>query len=185
MAYLDDHKSKFDDLEVSISLQNKNQLQRKANGGNTIIFTYPPEEEVLYLKKFEELNMNSTYCFIDIAKLLVKFIDQDGWSDFEDYYKDFIDTPHVVFNSEDEHTDLMNMIMNEIKKADANGHIPVLVRTGALYGTGIENVNIMEHKIIMGLKHPLVIMYPSKIENKNLYFLNFKLASKYRCTVIE
>jgi hypothetical protein len=60
-----------------------------------------------------------------------------------------------------------------------------LIRTGCLYGTGIENVNIMEHKIITKLSHPLIIFYPSKIQSDNLLFLNFKQASKYRCALIK
>lgn len=185
MAYLEDHKAKFENLRVSLELKNRDQLRRKANGGNTIIFTYPPEEEVLYVEKFDELNCDNLFCFVDVAKLLVKFIDSDGWTDFQSYYNDFKDTPHLIFNSDDQSTDLMDLIISSINDADQKGKIPVLIRTGALYGTGIENVNIMEHKTVMGLNNPLVILYPSKIENENLYFLNFKLASKYRCTVIE
>jgi hypothetical protein len=62
---------------------------------------------------------------------------------------------------------------------------PILIRSGVLYGTGIENLNLMEDKTVMGLDNPLVLFYPAKLENDNLYFLNFKLASKYRCTVIK
>jgi hypothetical protein len=115
----------------------------------------------------------------------VSFIDLDGWSDFESYYKDFSDTPHLVFKSEDEAIDLMDLIIKEVSDTSDKNLIPILIRTGALYGTGIENVNIMEDKMVMGMKHPLVLFYPAKLENDNLYFLNFKLASKYRCTVIE
>lgn len=185
MAYLEDHKAKFEDLKVSLNMQNKDQLRRKANGGNSIIFTHPPEEESLYIQKFMELNSEQTFSFVDVAKLLVEFIDLDGWTDFESYYNDFKDTPHLIFKSEDVSTDLMDLIISAINDVNQKGKIPVLIRTGALYGTGIENVNIMEHKTVMGLKYPLIILYPSKIENENLYFLNFKLASKYRCTVIE
>ena len=185
MAYLEDHKAKFENLKVSLNMQNRDQLKRKANGGNSIIFTHPPEEETLYMQKFTELNSEQIYGFVDVAKLLVQFIDLDGWTDFESYYNDFKDTPHLIFKSEDKSTDLMDLIISAINDADQKGKIPVLIRTGALYGTGIENVNIMEHKTVMGLNNPLVILYPSKIENENLCFLNFKLASKYRCTVIE
>jgi len=41
----------------------------------------------------------------------------------------------------------------------------------------------MEHPSIMSLSHSLVLFYPSKIEDENLLFLNFKSASKYRCTL--
>jgi hypothetical protein len=185
MAYLEDHKAKFDNLRVSLDLRNRDQLRRRANGGNSIIFTYPPDEEYLYLKKLEERSQESGFRLIDVAQLFVEFIELDGWADFEAYYNDFRDTPHLIYKSDDESTDLMDLLIRKIKEADQQGKIPVLIRTGALFGTGIENVNIMEDKVVMALTHPLVIFYPSKIENENLYFLNFKTASKYRCTVIE
>ncbi len=185
MAYLEDHKAKFENLKASLKMQNRDQLRRKANGGNSILFTYPPVEESLYIQKFEELNSEQSYSLVDVSKLLVDFIDLDGWTDFENYYNDFKDTPHLIFKSEDESPDLMDLIISAIIDADQKGKIPVLIRTGALYGTGIENVNIMEHKTVMSLSRPLVILYPGIIENDNLYFLNFKLASKYRCTVID
>lgn len=185
MPYLEDHKAKFDNFRVSFETQNRDQLKRKANGGNSIIFTFPPEEEHMYLEKFKKEFGAGNFKYIDIAQLLVKFIDNDGWPAFEAYYNDFKDTPHLIFKSDDDSEDLMNLIIKSICDADENGQTAVLTRTGALIGTGIENVNIMEHKSVMNLKHPLVIMYPSKLENNNLLFLNFKLASKYRCTVIE
>jgi hypothetical protein len=185
MSYIAEHKAKFDNLVVSLELKNREQLKRKANGGNSIVFTYPPDEETLYIEKAKELFGEENFVFIDISKLLVSFIDLDGWSDFESYYKDFSDTPHLVFKSEDEATDLMDLIIKEVSDASNKNLTPILIRTGALYGTGIENVNIMEDKTVMGMKQPLVLFYPAKLENENLYFLNFKLASKYRCTVIE
>ena len=185
MAYLEDHKVKFDDLKISLDLKNRNQLRREANGGNSILFTYPPHEEKLYIHKAKELLLNTEFKFIDIAALLIEFIDADGWDDFKDYYEDFSLTPHIVFNSDDGAIDLMDLIIREILEADSSNLTPVLMRTGTLYGTGIENVNIMEHNSVMGLKQPLIIFYPVKIENDNILFLNFKPASKYRCTIID
>ena len=117
--------------------------------------------------------------------MLVEFIDQDGWEDFKEYYQDYKDTPSVIFNAKSEEADLFKLIIGAIEKASSEGMIPMLVRTGALYGTGIENVNIMEHSSIMNLSQPLVFFYPSRLEDDNLYFLNFKPASKYRCTLIK
>ena len=185
MAFIDEHRAKFDNLKVSLEQNNRDQLRRKANGGNSILFVYEPSEEIGYLAKAKELLLENEFKFIDIAKLLVNFIDQDGWNDFQDYYKDFSDTPHLIFKSDDPDIDLMDMIIKEIKKADDENKIPVLIRTGTLYGTGIENVNIMEDKTVMTLKQPLIIFYPAGIRDDNLFFLNFKPASKYRCTVIE
>lgn len=182
MSYITEHKQKFDDLKFHIA--NQDQLRRQANGGNSILFSYTPHEEHLYIEEAKEMySENAT--FIDISKLLVKFIDDNGWDSFQDYYKDFKDTPHVVFRSDDPEIDLFDLIISEIEESCKNDKIPFLIRTGCLYGTGIDNVNIMEHPKIMSLAHPLVIFYPSIIEDDNIYFLNFKPASKYRCTLVK
>lgn len=184
MSFLTDHKVKFDDLRVNLEIKNRDQLRRNANGGNSILFTYPPEEEALYIRKAAELMSADEYRFIDISALFVAYIDREGMDEFVKYYKDFSVTPHLVFKSDGDDMDLMKMIINEIIKAGNEDKIPVLIRTGALCSTGIENANIMEHKTVMTLKKPLVIFYPAKIEDKNLLFLNFKPASKYRCAII-
>jgi hypothetical protein len=182
MPYQIDHKQKFDDLKHHI--ENQDQLRRQANGGNSILFSYQPDEEYLYVEKALELYQDKA-AFIDVSKLLVKYIDVDGWDSFKAYYSDFQNTPHVVFRSDDPSTDLFDLTIKEIKTACENDKIPFLVRTGCLFGTGIENVNIMEHRDVINLPHPLVIFYPSKIEDDNLYFLNFKPASKYRCILVK
>lgn len=187
MAYLEDHKAKIDNLKAALHSSNQTQLSREANGGRSILFTYPPEEEVLYINMLkEELDANE-FTFINVAELLVNFIDQDGWEDFKSYYLEFKDTPHIVFKSDDPAPDLMDLIINEIETAESNNKTPVLIRTGALYGTGIENNNIMEHSFVMRLKKPLIIGYPCDYikTNDTLLFLNFKHSNKYRCTVIE
>ena len=182
MPYIADHKQKFSDLDFNI--ENQDQLRRQANGGNSILFSSPPDEETLYIKKAQELYADRAE-FIDISKLLVNFIDEDGWESFAEYYNDFKNTPHVVFRSDDPTTDLFDLIISAINDACNKDKIPFLIRTGCLYGTGIENVNIMDHKDVMNLRHPLVIFYPSRISEDNIYFLNFKPASKYRCTLVK
>jgi len=182
MPYITDHKQKFADLNSHI--KNQDQLRRRANGGNSILFSYMPSEEHLYIETARELYSEDA-AFIDISKLLVAFIDNDGWNSFQDYYNDFKNTPHLIFRSDDPSIDLFDLIIGAIKKASQNGKIPFLIRTGCLFGTGIDNVNIMENKAVMSLPHPLVIFYPSKIEDDNIYFLNFKPASKYRCTLVR
>ena len=183
MPYITDHKQKFTDLKFNI--ENQDQLKKQANGGNSILFSYPPDEEYLYIDKARELYSEKA-AFIDISKLFVKFIDVDGWESFRDYYNDFKNTPHLVFHSDDRSSnDLFTMIINEIEDACKNDKFPFLIRTGCLYGTGIDNVNIMEHRTVMKLRHPLVIFYPSCVDGENIYFLNFKHASKYRCTLVK
>jgi len=182
MSYITDHKQKFQDLEFHI--MNQDQLRRQANGGNSILFSYSPSEESLYIEKAKDIYSEKA-SFIDISKLFVKIIDKDGLNNFSEYYQDFKDTPHKIFKSDDPSTDLFDLIIGDIEKACKKKKIPFLIRTGCLYGTGIENSNIMEHQVIMQLSQPLVIFYPSKLEADNLYFLNFKPANKYRCTLIK
>lgn len=182
MPYITNHLQKFTDLKFHI--ENQDQLRRQANGGNSILFSYPPDEEQLYIEKAKELYTDKAV-FIDVSKLLVQFIDEEGWDSFKEYYNDFKNTPHLIFRSDDPTIDLFDLIIGEIEKACQNDNIPFLIRTGCLFGTGIENVNIMENKAVMNLPHPFVIFYPSKIENDNIYFLNFKPASKYRCMLVK
>jgi len=182
MPYITDHKQKFDDLKFHI--ENQDQLRRQANGGNSILFSYAPSEEQLYIEKAKELYSEGA-AFIDVSQLLVQFIDKDGWDAFQEYYNDFKNTPHLIFRSDDPSVDLFDLIIYEIQEACQNNRVPFLIRTGCLYGTGIENVNIMENKAVISLPHPLVIFYPSIIEDDTLFFLNFKPASKYRCTLVK
>jgi hypothetical protein len=183
MSYMVEHKRKFDDLKFNI--ENIDQLKRKSNGGNSILFSFPPREERLYIDKAEELYKDQA-AFIDLARLLVDFIDDEGWEAFEEYYKTMASSPHKVFHDDEApETDLFDMIVSNIETASKKGKIPFLLRTGCLYGTGIENQNILEHKTVMALPTPLVIFYPSSIQDGNLSFLNCKSASKYRCTLIK
>ncbi len=181
MPYIADHKQKFTDLDYHMN--NQDQLRRQANGGNSVLFSYLPDEEHQYLEKARETYEDKAV-FIDVSKLFVSFIDRDGLEDFADYYKS-MNPKHLVFKSDDPDEDLFDMIIESIKQACAQDKIPFLIRSGCLYGTGIENVNIMENKEVMNMKHPLVIFYPSKIHEDNIYFLNFKPASKYRCTLVK
>ncbi len=182
MSYINDYHQKFADLEFHIA--NQDQLRRQANGGNSILFSYPPNEEQQYIEMAKDFYTDRA-AFIDVSKLLVQFIDEEGWESIRQYYNDFMDTPHLVFRSDDPTPDLFDLIISQIEDACRNGKVPFLIRTGCLLGTGIENLNIMEHKRVMKMPHPLVFFYPSKIENENIYFLNFKFASNYRCILVK
>ena len=182
MSFTTEHKQKFEDLLFQI--KNQDRLQLQANGGNSILFSYPPEEESKYLEHAAEM-FKDTAIFIDISKLLVDFIEKDGWDSFQSYYESLSSTPHIIFKSDDPDPDLFDMIINAISKAIQDDKLPILIRTGVLLGTGIDNVNIMEHPEVMKSRHPLVIFYPSIIKDDTLLFLNFKPASKYRCVLVK
>ena len=94
MTFIADHQQKFADLKHHIA--NQDQLRRQANGGNSILFSYLPNEEHLYIEKAKTLYADSA-SFIDVSKLFVGFIDAEGWESFSEYYNDFKNTPHKVF----------------------------------------------------------------------------------------
>ncbi len=184
MSYSTDSKAKFDNLQMMLNKANKKQISINANGGNSILFTYNPADEIVYIQRATEL-FAAVALFIDVSKLFVEYIDSvGGIGEFTEYYNNYQATPEIVFKSTGEETDLFDIIINEIIAADQNDKIPFLVRTGCLYGTGIDNQNIVEHKAIIQLKNPLVVFYPATVNNNGVSFLNFKTASKYRCIVI-
>src|SRR5664279_6166835 len=76
MPFLTEHKQKFDDLRAALHEDNRTQLKRTANGGNTVLFVYPPAEEEEYIAKAKELYPDGH--FIDVAELFVKSIDLMG-----------------------------------------------------------------------------------------------------------
>jgi hypothetical protein len=183
MSYEMEYIKKFNELESS--LQDITRLSLSANGGKTIIFSFSPKYESQYIeeakKRYKEEAM-----FIDLSKIFVKYIDFIGVDNFKALYKDYTSTPYMIFKDDsDDNKDFFDMIIEEINNADNLGKIPILIRTGILYGTGIENQNILEHNVVMKLKQALILFYPSKLENNDLLFLNFKTASRYRALLIN
>ena len=76
MPFLTEQKQKFDDLRVALHEDHRTQLKRTANGGNTVLFVYPPAEEEEYIAKAKELYPDGY--FIDVTELYVKSIDLLG-----------------------------------------------------------------------------------------------------------
>lgn len=182
MSFQAEHKQKFDDLKVALHIDNRPQLKRDANGGNTILFVYPPDQEDKYIEKVRMLYPDAQ--FIDISRLFVNYIDSVGMDHFEEYYMEYENATDQIFKNDND-INLFNLIINEIKSASDNNTIPFIVRTGALYGTGIANQHIMDDKVVLSLRQPVVFFYPAKYENGELFFLNFKPSSKYRCKLVK
>ncbi len=194
MPFLTEQKQKFDDLRVVLHEDNRTQLKRTANGGNTVLFVYPPAEEEEYIARARELYPDGY--FIDVTELFVKSIEllgdeYNGFSKecqplegFTSFYNDYSSTSFKAFTNEYPNC-LFSLIVTEICQASQAEKTAFLVHTGALEGTGIENVNIMEHKTVMMQGIPLVIFYPASYMNNELLFLNHKQASNYRCHLVK
>jgi hypothetical protein len=185
MAYLDEHKAKFDNLKAVLDVKNRTQLSLVANGGYSILFTYPPKEESLYLDKaIKELD-KEFFEIIEVSKLFVEFIDDYNLTDFVEVYNDLIPNSYKIFmDNGGSDIDLFEIVVNAIIETSKKGLIPVLIRTGVFYGTGIENINITQHSGIDELNTPLLIFYPGEIKGDHHHFLNAKQSSNYRCIII-
>ncbi len=181
--YPKDLKQKFDDLKFALEEENRKSISLKANGGNTILFIYDPKDERYYLDKLKE--EYSDQSVINVADIFVEFIDELGWNNFEELIKEMNQDSYQVFKSQSHEKDFYNKLINKIIESVNSNKIPFLVRVGALHGTSIDNHMIMEDKRIRELKLPLVICYPGVMKDDNLYFLNIKLASKYRSLIIQ
>lgn len=185
MAYIDEHRSKFDNLKTAIHITNRTQLSLVANGGYTLLFTYSPHEESLYLEKAVEEFNSSEYTIIDVSKIFIEYIDEDGIDEFINFYSSLNPTSHkAFFDITDPHVDLFDKVVNTIVETSKTGKIPVLIRTGVFYGTGIENINLTQNKVISQLNIPIIIFYPGEIKGSHHHFLNAKQSSNYRCTII-
>jgi hypothetical protein len=185
MAYTDEHRSKFDNLKTALHLTNRTQLNLVANGGYTVLFTYPPHEESLYLDKAVKEFNPTVYTIIDVSEIFVEYIDEDGIDDFLVFYNSLNPTAHkAFFDTTDPHVDLFDKVVNAIVETTKKGLIPVLIRTGVFYGTGIENINLTQNKVIGELNSPIIIFYPGEIKGSHHHFLNAKQSSNYRCTII-
>jgi len=155
MSFQTEHKQKFDDLKVALHIDNRPQLKRDANGGNTILFVYPPVEEIQYIEKAKELYPDAR--FIDISRLFINYIDTVGMDNFEEYYMEYENATDQVFKNDND-VNLYSLIINEIKTASDNNKIPFILRTGVLYGTGIINQHIMENSDVLRLRLPIVFL---------------------------
>jgi len=174
--------SKFNDLQIAIR-QEKGKWP-SSQGVNAYIVVYPPSQEKKYLNRVKK-DYSEEY-IIDISKLFVDLVDSFGLEIFKEMYKNFRSTPDQVFaDGESTEDDLYSYILKEIKTAKQKNKIPVLIRTGILYGTGIRNQKILESEVVSQMKKPLIIFYPGTIKEdmdgkEVIYFLGEKKASDYR-----
>ena len=178
--------SKFNDLKVAIDTDRGKWVS--SQGANALILVYPPGEEKEYLKRVK--NDYADQHIINISDLFVKLIDDVGIETFKQGYKMYYSSPESIFYGPDrEQTDLFDLIIDEITKAREEKRIPILIRTGMLYGAHIRNKDILEHKIVNKGEKPLIIFYPGTVkkdisDKERVWFLGVQKASDYRGQLI-
>ena len=163
----------------------RSEIRLNANGGNSILLVCPPNLEHQFIVKLKEL-MGAEYSIIDLNELLISFVENNK-SHLSDMFDLLRGSVHQIFKSPEGETgpDLFSIILSKIENSYNEDKIPVMIHSGALYGSGIDNIHLMECELVMKSKKPLIILYPATQDGDQLMFLNFRPASKYRCMIVN
>lgn len=172
-------------IHTAESNDNSN-IRLNANGGNSILLVCEPLQEHEYIATAKKLMSADKYELIDLSDLLCGFVSENREA-LDERFELLQGSVTQIFRtpSGEVGQDFFGLIMKAIGNSFAAHKIPVLIRTGALYGTGIENIHIMENEMVMKAPLPMIILYPATREKDRLMFLGCRSASKYRCMVIE
>lgn len=177
-----DHNRLFGQLQEALT-QDKTRLNLVAQGGNSILFVYPNEEDSLYAAEARRLFRDSVI-FVDVAEALTDYQEEMGMETFRELEEDI---GVGVYYRKDATDTFFEYLVDRIMLAAAQGKPVFLTGTSAMANKGFSNINIMDHEAIMRAPQPLVYFYPSTTEGDNIYFLGDRNhpASKYRCRVIK
>ncbi|CAN5665796.1 hypothetical protein BH10BAC2_BH10BAC2_02230 [soil metagenome] len=164
----------------------RSEIRLNANGGNSILIICDPMQESEYIAHIAKLLPKDNYSVIDLNDCLIDFVSNNR-TELIQLYDLLQSATHEIFKAPagEESIDLFKEIISKIQFALQKDKVPVLINSGALYGTGIHNINIMENEIVMKAALPLIILYPATIEPDRIMFLGKQPASKYRCMIIQ
>lgn len=164
----------------------RSEIRLNANGGNSILIVCDPMKEPEYIEHLKDLFPADNFSIIDLNQCLVDFVTKHK-AQLIELYDLLQSATHEIFKAPagEESNDLFKEIITKIHDALKKDRVPVLVNNGALYGTGIHNIHIMENEIVMKAALPLIILYPATIEPDRIMFLGKHPASKYRCMIIQ
>lgn len=178
--YIQDHNRLFEDLKYALG-RDLAKLSTEANGGRSILFVYPPEDEERYIEEAKH-RLNNGYEFVDLRKLFTQFVDTKGLDKFHKQFKN-MGSEVFVSNNYTEGT-FFHYLMKRIREVAERGVTPILIHTGVIFKMGFSNQNIMEDPDVMKFRKPLVFFYPGTLRNETIYFLDIQPASRYRCVVV-
>jgi hypothetical protein len=173
-------------LKRIVESDKRSEIRLNANGGNSILLVCPPEFEYEYIQKLMEMMPSNTYELIDINEMLISFVESHKL-DIAEMFDLLRGSVHQIFKAPEGETspDLYKHLLAAIEQSFNENKIPVLIHSGALYGSGIDNIHLMENELVMRSKFPLIILYPATQDGEQLMFLNTRLASKYRCMIVN
>ncbi len=173
-------------LKRIVESDKRSEIRLNANGGNSILLVCPPELEHHFIHGLKELMHENMYQIIDLNQMLISFVETHKL-DLEEMFNILKGSVNQIFRAPEGETspDLFKHLLSAIEATYSDGKIPVLIHSGALYGSGIDNIHLMENELVMRSKLPLVILYPATKDGDQLMFLNSRPASKYRCMIVN
>lgn len=174
------------DLKRLVESDKRSEIRLNANGGNSILLVCPPSQEHTYVEQITSMLDKEMYDVIDLNDILINYV-QSNIEELGELFELLKGSIHQIFKSpgNEIETDLFTQIIDRIHQSFNTNRIPVLLHSGALYGSGIDNIHLMEHEMVMKSKFPLIILYPATEEGDKLMFLDSRPASKYRCMIIN
>lgn len=161
-------------------------IRINANGGNSILIVCEPIKEIDYINTIQKLMTTDKYEIIDLNHVLCEFVAENK-EDIKVGFDLLRGSIHQIFKTPngEEGTDLLGLILQAISDTLNTNRIPVLINAGSLYGSGINNIHIMESDLVMRACLPLLILYPATREQDKLLYLGKRSASKYRCMIVD
>jgi hypothetical protein len=173
-------------LKRVVESDKRSEIRLNANGGNSVLLVCPPNLEFQFVEKLNDLMPKDLYKVIDLNDILTSFVEANK-SQLSEIFDLLKGSVHQIFKAPEGETvpDLFKEILSAIEKTFSENKIPVLIHSGALYGSGIDNIHLMENELVMRSKIPLIILYPATQEGDQLMFLNSRPASKYRCMIVN
>jgi hypothetical protein len=186
MTPLRDTENTIIEVKRLVESDRRSEIRLNANGGNSILVVCEPDRELEFIGAINKHMPEDSYRIIDLNMLLNKFIEQNR-DVLDETFKLLKSSVNQVFKTPDgeQGSDLFGLITQSIRDSLASGKIPVVIHAGALYGSDIDNIHLMESEYVMNASLPLIILYPATKENETLMFLSKRPASRYRCMVID
>lgn len=173
-------------LKRIVESNNRSEIRLNANGGNSVLLMCPPELEIQFIQKLDSLMPKDKYTIIDINEMLISYV-HNHLAEIVEMFDLLKASVNQIFKAPEGEgsLDLFKTLLTAIRLAFEEGKVPVLINSGALYGSGIESINFIENELVMQSKLPLIILYPATKDGEHLVFLNSRRASKYRCMIVN
>jgi len=174
------------ETKILVETDKRSDIRLNANGGNSILIICEPNQESDFIKAIKNQFKDDLYKIIDLNDLLVSFIENNK-VELQETFQLLKGSINQIFKAPAQEIghDLFSVIMENIDNSFKEKKIPVLIHSGAIYGSGIDNIHIMENEIVMSSSLPLVVLYPATKDGDKLLFLSKRPSSKYRCMIVN